>query len=99
MHIFIQQKTCTRMFIAALFMIVPNCKQPKYQSRKNGYLHCSYTQIGIYTAVRMDETQLLKNVDKSHKCNVDGKMLDIEKYILYDSTDISRKAGKINILC
>lgn len=73
------------MFLAALFVIPPNCKQPKCPSRK---MDIRAVDIHAMECIRQQEwITTLRNIDKPHNCNVDGKKLDVKAYIPYDSID------------
>ena len=85
MHTFIQQKTCTRMFIQHYSWYLQTANNPNVKHVKWISMLWLYTQWNIYSNESGQTITTLRNIDKPHNCNVDGKKLNIKEYILYNS--------------
>ena len=92
------EKTCTRMFTAALFIITPNYKPPKSSWGRMDSRMVIHTNSGMYTAMEWTSHSHTPESYKLHRCNVDRKQLNIKEHVLYNSIAIKYRNGKINLL-
>ena len=87
------KKTCTRRFTAALFIIAPNCKQPKHLSIMNGYrlwYVCTQWWKRIHRVTRMNLKNIMQNERlhiKKHAFMIHEVLEQVKTNLCWESSD------------